>query len=221
MDFFNDLGKRVSTAAKTVQKRTREGVETSKLNAQMRTLRDQRNKLFTSLGEAYYAGLNGGTGTDPIDFLVEQLKQVEAQQAQLQAEIDRLSQQKRCPSCGKVIPLEARFCPNCGTKIPEEEKPAEPEAPAAEAEPEYCPNCGAARDAGTRFCISCGHDFEAEASEDTEPEGPETEEEADAEEEQRITMKITWPAAEEDEESEASEEDDEAPEDPTSETEEN
>ena len=82
MDFFNDISKRVSTAAKSMQKRTRESVEVGKLNGQMRVLRDQCGKLVASLGEAYYKSVNGDQTQDQMDFIVEQIRQNEAQRAE-------------------------------------------------------------------------------------------------------------------------------------------
>ena len=190
MDFFNDIGKRFTNAAKTVQKRTREGAEISKLHSALRALKDERKKLFTSLGETYFKSLEDGDGADQLEFLVEQLKQLAVKEKELQAQVDKLSQQKRCVKCGSVVGIEAKFCPNCGERIPEE-APAEA-APEASQPVEYCPSCGAVRQAYSRFCIVCGKPFEQEAPQPAEAEAGE---ETEAEPEQRIEMEIKWPRA--------------------------
>ena len=185
MDFFNDIGKRVSDAAKSAQKRAREGAEISKLNSGLRALKDERTRLFTSLGETYYASLDREEGREQIEFIVERLNQLAVREKELQAQIDKISQQKRCKQCGRVVPIEANFCPYCGERIPEEPTPAEGEAVAVE----YCPNCGAVKQAYSRFCIVCGRPFEEAASAEPEPE-------EEAPPVQRIEMEIKWPRAE-------------------------
>lgn len=172
MDFFSDIGKKFSSAAKTVQKRTLESVEIGKLNSEMRSLKEKRAHLFKSLGEAYYKAGGKNEGNERIEVLVEQLDQIAVREAELQAQLDRLTQQKRCPKCGNVVALEARFCPACGERLPEEEKPAEPEEPAQPA-PEYCVGCGALRQDHSRFCVVCGKAFDAA--------------------EEKVEMEINWP----------------------------
>ena len=214
MDFFNDIGKRFSSAAKSVQKRTRENVEAGKLNAQMRALREERSKIFKALGETYYNTLNGGEGKDQIDFLVEQLRQGEAKAAELQAQIDKLAQQKRCPQCGKAVALDARFCSSCGARIVEEAPAEEAEEKAAETV-EFCPSCGAPREAGSAFCSVCGHAYEAqtETTDNADTEEIFSSLDDPAEAEKRITMEIKWPQASEEAEPQAADEAEPAAED--------
>ena len=187
MDFFSDIGKKFSSAAKTVQKRTLESVEIGKLNSEMRSLKEKRSHLFKSLGETYYKARGKEDGNERIEVLVEQLDQINDREAELRAQLDRLTQQKRCPKCGNVVAMEARFCPSCGERLPEEEKPAEPEA-AAQPAVEYCVGCGALRQNHSRFCAVCGKAFDGgEESTEVEinwPESSAVEEEApEAEEE--------------------------------------
>ena len=195
MDFFNDIGKRLGTAAKTVQKRTRENVEVGRLKGELRGLADERGKLFRALGESYYENRGNEGVSEKMEAALERLDQLAAQEKDLQAQIDKLSQQKRCPACDSVVPAEARFCPFCGEKLPEEETPTPEEE---KADVEFCTNCGAARQEYSRFCTVCGKPFdEEEAPEETgedEPEEPEAEEAPEAEEE-KVQVEIKWPEA--------------------------
>ncbi|MCR4793548.1 MAG: SPFH domain-containing protein [Lachnospiraceae bacterium] len=50
----------------------------------------------------------------------------------------------KCPSCGNVLPANAKFCLECGTKIEQ--------LPAGEI---ICPSCGKKTPAG-KFCMECG-----------------------------------------------------------------
>jgi serine protease Do len=52
---------------------------------------------------------------------------------------------KSCPSCGKSLPLDAKFCNFCGYAFPS--KPLSPDK---------CPNCNAPVQPGSAFCNECG-----------------------------------------------------------------
>ena len=49
--FFSDLGKTFQSAAKTIQKKTAEGMEATRRNSELRSLREEQKKLFATLGE--------------------------------------------------------------------------------------------------------------------------------------------------------------------------
>ncbi len=153
MEFFNDLGKKFSQAAKSVQERTRDGVESTKLAMDIRSLKSELDQHLLELGRAYYESITGG---NPVpENLIRNVRDSQAQIESLTAQRDRARQQSRCPSCGSVQPDEARFCANCGHPMPEKAPAAE--EPAAEAE--YCAQCGAMREDDCRFCPVCGHSF--------------------------------------------------------------
>lgn len=52
----------------------------------------------------------------------------------------KLEQGVACPACGHLNPLGAKFCLECGTRL------ASPK----------CPSCGAELPEGTKFCPDCG-----------------------------------------------------------------
>ena len=76
---------------------------------------------------------------------------------------------RRCPSCGRVIPDDAKMCPYCGKKFKthfkeeyeEEPKIVKEEKTKKESKEEnktqkFCPECGAKLDRGLDFCTNCG-----------------------------------------------------------------
>lgn len=159
MEFFNDLGKKFSHAARTVQERTREGVESTRLSADLRAARGELERQFAELGRAYYESVTGET---PVpDELVARVRATLEQIEALTAQRERARQQTRCPSCGAVQSGEARFCSNCGRPMPEK-APDPAEEPAASDELQYCEQCGAMRQGKSRFCVVCGFSFEPE-----------------------------------------------------------
>ncbi len=157
MEFFNDLGKKFSHAARSVQERTREGVENTRLSADLRAARAELERQLTELGRAYFEFAGGG---EPVpDELVARVRATMEQIEALSAQRERARQQTRCPGCGAVQSGEARFCSNCGRPMPEK-SPELRDAPAADDEVQYCEHCGAMRQNGVRFCTVCGAPFE-------------------------------------------------------------
>ena len=49
----------------------------------------------------------------------------------------------KCPKCGKINDLNAKFCIDCGTKLFSEKR--------------YCPECGKEVSDDAKFCMNCGH----------------------------------------------------------------
>lgn len=158
MDFFNDLGKKFSQAARTVQVRTRESVESTKLAVDIRAARAELHDRYAELGRAYYESISGGAaGVD--EALIRSVRESIAQIESLNQQRDRVNRQTRCPACGSVQSEEARFCANCGRAMPEKG----PELSAAPVEEEqYCDQCGAMRGNQARFCEVCGSAFDQE-----------------------------------------------------------
>ena len=161
MDFFNDIGKRLSDAARSVQEKTRDGVELTRISNELRTLAGELEHLYGALGRAYFDAQAAGD-PDPAILapFIEKIDAALAQSNTLSEQRDKLRQQRRCPSCNAIQPLSARFCSACGSRLPVQETPAE-EPAAAE---EYCPECGALRKKDAQFCNACGHRYGEETA---------------------------------------------------------
>ena len=94
--FFSDLGKTFQSAAKTIQKKTAEGMEATRRNGELRALRDEQNKLFATLGESYYIACREGGGQEQLDLLVRRIDEVAERIKAVTAELDALNDRKRC-----------------------------------------------------------------------------------------------------------------------------
>ena len=157
MDFLGGLGRKFSQAARTVTERTRESVENTLLNGDLRAARSELDANLAQLGRAYYDSVTIEGCTVPETLLMrvrESMAQVEA----LTTQRERLERSSRCPACGSVQTAQARFCSNCGRAMPEG-------APVIEADPddeEYCASCGAMRQGESKYCAVCGAAFAAE-----------------------------------------------------------
>jgi predicted RNA-binding Zn-ribbon protein involved in translation (DUF1610 family) len=60
------------------------------------------------------------------------------------------AEERRCPSCGAVVPPATRFCHNCGQQILAEKSEAK------KVQPQFCRNCGWDLKTGAKFCSKCG-----------------------------------------------------------------
>ena len=172
--FFSDLGKTFQSAAKTIQKKTAEGMEATRRNSELRSLREEQKKLFATLGETYYASHGEGEAREQLDLLVRRIDELAERIEAVTAEIDALNDKKRCPGCGAVVSMDAKFCPSCGAKMPES-KPEEPEDTQKAPRAEYCPGCGALRQGEARFCAVCGQPFASEEAKSEDAPKPEVE----------------------------------------------
>lgn len=170
MDFFNDIGKKFSSMARSVTEKTREGVETTRLYNDLRSARNELEQLYCEYGRACFEIRMGGTDQAEADILAERIEDALERIHELAAQRDDMRSTRRCPACGSNQGREARFCSNCGNRIPEEAP--HPEALPESAEDVYCPGCGAMMEAGTRFCPVCRKDLEAK----DEPEEAEVQE---------------------------------------------
>ncbi len=157
MDFFNDLSKKFSQAARTVQERTRDSVENTRLSMDLRAVNAELEKNYAALGRAYYASLTVEGAVVPEE-LIQRVHNCLAQIENLTALRDRARQQSRCPSCGAVQPEGSRYCSHCGRPMPE----AAPAIQEVYEEAQFCEKCGAMREGDSRFCAVCGNSFEAE-----------------------------------------------------------
>lgn len=155
MDFFGDLGRKFSHAARSVTERTKESVESTKLAVDLRAARSDLEALYAELGRAYYDSITMEKHKVP-DELVQRVREAIALVENLTAQRDRANRQNRCPSCGSAQAHDANFCSNCGRPMPENE-PAMVESAVDDAE--YCDSCGAMRQGESKFCAVCGEAF--------------------------------------------------------------
>lgn len=155
MDFFNDLGKKFTKAARSMQVFTRDSAENTRLTADLRSARGELEQHYAELGRAYYESLGSPEAEIPVE-LIDRVRTTLERIDELIAQRDR---RVRCPGCGAVQAPEARFCSNCGRRMPEDA----PE-PASDDDPDYCPECGAMKRDGEAYCAVCGRPFAKESA---------------------------------------------------------
>lgn len=159
MDFFNDIGKKFSSMARSVTEKTREGVESTRLYNDLRSAKNELEQLYCEYGRACFEIRTGDGDQAAADILADRIEEVLGRIRELIAQRDEMRSTKKCPACGSVQAREARFCNSCGYRLPED-------APVTDALPEaagdsFCPVCGAMMEENSRFCPVCGMDTES------------------------------------------------------------
>lgn len=162
MDFFNELGKKFTQAARSVQERTRETNENSRLASDLRAAQADLTRQFAELGRAYYESTVAGTGKVPNELVLQVRRAMDLVDT-LTAQQDRIRRQVRCPGCGAMQAEDAHYCSNCGRPMPE--KDPEPEETPAGSDAEYCTECNAMRHGDAKYCAVCGHPFAGDGDE--------------------------------------------------------
>lgn len=76
---------------------------------------------------------------------------------ELELKILDLNEEKECPACKKVVPIDSKFCPSCGYRFPEVVQVVED---GEEVEVRKCSACGASILGHDKFCAECGAEVE-------------------------------------------------------------
>lgn len=123
MDLLNDIGKKITTTAKTVTKKSEDIVEITKLNLTIGNEEDKMKRMLYEIGsELYRSYINGKALEDSYDSKCTEVKQIEENIKALKERILLLKGSKVCKVCDSVVDLEVNYCPNCGEKLEKKEE---------------------------------------------------------------------------------------------------
>lgn len=152
MEFFKDLGKKISTASQEVVKKTQDMTDTMKLKSEISNEEKKINSAYLIIGQKYFDLHSASPNEEFIEY-INSIKNSMDKITELKQEIVKRSGKKTCPQCNFEIEDKATFCPNCGTKQVVEE--AKIEVDTVEIN-NACKNCGEALENGAVFCSNCG-----------------------------------------------------------------
>lgn len=109
MDFFNNVGKKLGSAAKTATKKSEELVEITKTNLAIGSEEDKIKKLFNEMGMELYGRFASGESFDEsISGKCSQIKAVEDNVLVLKEKVKNLKGHNNSPD------ISATGCnPNC------------------------------------------------------------------------------------------------------------
>ena len=153
---LDDVVVNTKAAASAVSKKAATVYDASKHKITAANIRGDINKKLRELGKyTYKAKACGADMDEQIDQVITEITELKDNLEIINAHIDEIKNQKKCPNCEAKLPRNSNFCNVCGTKIdvadevidevdvtedvvdePAEEAPAEPaEENAAEEAP--------------------------------------------------------------------------------------
>ena len=137
-EIFDDVVINAKAAAAVVSKKASTVYDTSKHKITAAEIRGEINKRLRDLGKFTYKREVFGTDTSAeIEKTVAEIKELKENLDIVNAHIDSIKNQRKCPNCDAKLPRNSVFCNICGARIDEEVEPtveAEPEAEQAPAE---------------------------------------------------------------------------------------
>jgi len=134
----------------------------NQVRTELKRLNAQITEMITAIGVQavglHEAGSLASPQLRPLCEHVVELKKAVAQQevelANMEAEAaaeaakrgavaaSGVTEERACPSCGKIAPAAGSFCPYCGAGLPQQKQ--------------FCAYCGAELRPQARFCAKCG-----------------------------------------------------------------
>ena len=149
MNFFDQLGKKVTDAGKGVAQQTKNLSEIARLTSVIDTEEKLVAQSYAQIGKAYYENHKNDPSAECASQIALVNKSLE-KIAQWREQIQKIKGIVKCPQCGADVPYNSQFCGTCGSRIVRP-SPAPRNAPVR-----YCPSCGTEAAATDRFCNKCG-----------------------------------------------------------------
>lgn len=145
--FFQDLGKKITSAAQDASKKTSELIEVSKLNSSISAEKNVIADTEKKIGAAVYALFAAGepipevlmADVQAIFVKYQNIAELENKIAEIKAESEKVKAEASAAAATPVQPAAAA--------------PVQPAAGAAR----FCSACGAQLESGMVFCGKCGH----------------------------------------------------------------
>lgn len=166
-----DKGGQIQSAVGGLRQRMADAERNRKINLvkqQIRDLQSQEAQTISALSAQVLALYEAGTLTQPelvslcrgVDEVRAQIREQEAELAQIQPLQPQAADDAQCPHCGASVVAGATFCQTCGGRVEKEVKPAPVR---------FCVHCGAQLRQGARFCPKCGQTVPAGQQDSTPP----------------------------------------------------
>lgn len=146
MGFFDNIGKTLSNAGQTIAQKSKDVVDTAKLNSAISDEQKIITNAYEKIGRLYVERHADYPEPDFVEYL-DEIKAAQNAIAECEQKLKDLKGVSVCPACGAEVGADSMFCPSCGNRMHTEQP---------KAEGTVCPNCGAPIAAGSKFCTSCG-----------------------------------------------------------------
>lgn len=125
-EIFDDVVVNAKAAAAVVSKKASTVYDTSKHKITAAEIRGEINKKLRDIGKYTYKKEVFGVDTSAeIAQAIAEVKELKENLEIINAHIDSVKNQKKCPQCEAKVPRNSVFCNICGAKLTEEEPEAE------------------------------------------------------------------------------------------------
>lgn len=140
-------------------------LEVNKIKLQITQKQKEIDDEYKKIGELVFKAYQNETTEDSNGAIEECCKNCIKKREEIQEMEDKVrelneektygaSDDKTCPTCGKLVGSERKFCPACGHNFTAGEN--HPSTSQVTAKTNVCPTCEAAVEAGSKFCVHCG-----------------------------------------------------------------
>lgn len=121
MEFWDEICKKVSTAASYTAKETEKLTGLAKVKYNLMREKAKLEDSYKNLGEIYYKQMKeSDIDEKKIALAYDKIEKSLVEIERLQTEINVLNNIKVCDKCGEKLNKEMVYCPKCGTKLNEE-----------------------------------------------------------------------------------------------------
>lgn len=151
MDFFEEIGRRLTDAGQGVAQQTKSLTEAAKLNRAISAEEEGILQMYADIGKLYYEAHKDEPGAEFVERMQSiteafvRIRQYKEKQKDLKGVV-------QCPVCGAETSHTALFCSSCGTRLAKESNDEKKEAIGSK----FCPSCGKGIPMGHKFCSICG-----------------------------------------------------------------
>ncbi len=130
-EFIQRIKKELDKGINIINVKSKEIIETIRINNQIGNLNDQKHRIFEEIGQIVYkmSQAKEYDGTDAIKDKCRQLTELEAEIANKEVELTNIGFETKeaygkiiCESCGTVMETESKYCSNCGARLIKVEK---------------------------------------------------------------------------------------------------
>ncbi len=155
MNFFQDIGRKITNAGQRTIQKTKDISDITRLNSMVSEEERKIENNYSQIGRLYaslYGPEHDPNFAGPLNAIDESRKRIQ----ELKNQIQMIQGVQKCPKCGTLLPQNAAFCSSCGTTIPK--------APQQDASAGFqiCPRCGTRIKRSMNFCTSCGNPMRQE-----------------------------------------------------------
>ena len=124
-EILDDVVVNAKTAASAVSKKAAIVYDASKHKISAAEIRGEINKKLKELGKyTYKARVYNMDMDEQINDVIAEIKELKENLDIINAHLDEITNQKKCPQCEAKIPKNSVYCNICGTKLEEAEEDA-------------------------------------------------------------------------------------------------